>query len=414
MTYDVVAQRARAGAGWCIALLGLAIPISTALDSLILGALLLAALVALPRGFAEWRRSVASVPPLLAGAILFGALIIGCFYSNVPWRAASAAAFKYAELILIPLLLWAAVSKKTRQRALTLFIAAIVLNLIVSYALANDIVGHIPGLRGTSHYPIGFKMSTTHGLMISLAAFACLLLAREVTTTAARAPLIGLAVLCIHNVLFISWGRTAYVVLAVLLAYFIVSTLRGWRSIAVAALVVMGILSAAYFGSASFSERVQEVARDATRWEPGTADKTSTGQRMGYYRTTLQIIGEHPFTGVGTGGFPQAYAEKVRGTEAPATGNPHNEYLMIGAQLGIPGIVLLLLLYGSIWFTAPRLGSRLERDLARGLAVAMAINSLFNSVLMDHTEGMLFAWAVALLYAGYLTDRKATATTQTA
>lgn len=412
MTYVVVAQKARAGAGWCVALLGLAIPISTALDSLIFGVLLLAALVALPCSFAEWRRSIASVPPLLAAALLFGALVIGCFYGNVPWRIASAAALKYTELILIPLLLWAAISKEARQRALGLFIAAIVLNLIVSYALANDIVDRIPGLPGASYYPVGFKMSTTHGLLVSLGAFACLLLAREVTTTAARAPLIGLAVLCTHNVLFISWGRTAYVVLAMLLAYFIVSTLRGWRSIAVAALVVMGIFSAAYLTSASFSERVQEITRDATRWEPGTADKTSTGQRIGYYRTTLQIIGEHPFTGVGTGGFTQAYAEKVRGTDAPATKNPHNEYLMIGAQLGIPGIALLVVLYGSIWFTAPGLGSRLERDLARGLAAAMAVSSLFNSVLMDHTEGMLFAWAVALLYAGYRRGEKAAATTK--
>lgn len=414
MTYGLFAEKARGCAAWCVALLGLAIPVSTALDSLILGVLIIAGVVALPRYFGEWRRSIASIPPLLAAAILFGALLVGCLYSDVSWRVASSSAMKYSELIFIPVLLWAAVSKETRRRALYLFIFAIVLNLLVSYAMANGIVDHVPGLHTAPYYPIGFKMSITHGMLVSLAAFVCLLLAREVRTTAARAPLIGFALLCAHNVLFIVIGRTAYLVLLALLIYFMVSTMRGWRSIVPALLIITGLYSAAYFASANFPERLQEVVRDSMRWQPGAADNTSTGQRIGYYRTTLQIIGEHPLTGVGTGGFTQAYAEKVRGIEAPATKNPHNEYLMIGAQLGIPGVVLLLLLYGSIWRTAPKLGSRLERDLARGIALTMAISSMFNSVLMDHTEGLLFAWAMALLYASYSADKKATAATGTA
>ena len=31
----------------------------------------------------------------------------------------------------------------------------------------------------------------------------------------------------------------------------------------------------------------------------------------------------------------------------------------------------------------------------------MAIGGLFNSILLDHTEGRLFAWLVALVYTTY-------------
>lgn len=413
MNYQGVAVKARESAAWCVALLGLAIPLSTALDGVATGLIVIAWLIALPVCFHQWRRSVAVTPPLLAAALLFGLLFVACFYSGVPWKAAWSSLSKYVDLILMSVMLWAAVSDTIRKRALYLFLAGVVLNLGVSYAAANSFIEWIPGLHTSPHYPVGFKLSVTHGILVSLGAFACLLLAREAKTTAARAPLIGLALLCIHNVLFIVIGRTGYVVLAALLAFFALNTLRSWRSIVLTVVLGIGLFSAAYYGSI-FQERFQHAVSDLTHWRPGSGDETSVGQRIGYYRTTLQIIAEHPLTGVGTGGFAQAYAEKVKGTEAPATTNPHNDYLMIGAQSGIPGLLLLLALYGVIWHTARNFGSRLERDLARGVVLTIAISGLFNAVLLDHTEGALFAWAIALLYAGYTPARNLKATGGTA
>lgn len=407
MTYGAVADKARLAAAWCVALLGLTIPLSTALDGVLSAILLIAWVLALPRDFHEWRKSFASIPPVLAAASLFGLLLIGCFYSGVTWKVAWSSAMKYADLALLGVLLWAAYSGTTRRRALYLFIFAIVLNLIVSYAAANSLIDRLPGMHTQPHYPVGFKLSVTHGILVSFGAFVCLLLAREARTTAVRAPLVGLALLCAHNVLFIVIGRTGYVVLPILLAYCVATALRGWRLKLIALIVIAALLPAAYYGSGNFQERVDEVTRDLTRWKPGAGDETSVGQRIGYYRTTLELIAEHPLTGVGTGGYAPAYAGKVRGTEAPATTHPHNDYLMIGAQVGIPGIALLLLLYGVIWHTAPKLRTRLERDIARGLVLTMVVSGLFNSVLLDHTEGLFFAWVTALLYARYTPDEAA-------
>jgi len=104
---------------------------------------------------------------------------------------------------------------------------------------------------------------------------------------------------------------------------------------------------------------------------------------------------------VGTGGFAAAYAERVRATGARSTVNPHNDYLLIAAQVGLPGLALLIVLYIVTWRSASRLSSSVHRDLARGLVIAFAAGGLFNSLLLDHTEGLLFAWLTAVLYAGY-------------
>jgi len=46
------------------------------------------------------------------------------------------------------------------------------------------------------------------------------------------------------------------------------------------------------------------------------------------------------------------------------------------------------------------LPSALERSLAHGLLLAIMSGCLFNSLLLDHTEGLLYGWLSGLLYAG--------------
>ena len=396
MTAATLAARARQIAGWSAAALGLAIPISTAADGILLGLVLLAAIVGFAASLPAMRSFAVHTPPASAALLLFGLLAIGCLYGIAPRAEALSGLSKYLELALIPMLMWAASDAKVRRRALILFAVAVVLNLYVSYSAAAG----LPGLR-RPHYPIGFKASVTHSLIVAFGAFLFLLWAREARRAAARAAVIALALVCAHNVLFVVIGRTGYVVLGLLLIYYLVTTLRGWRGPVVAALAVISIAGGAYTAADSLRQRVDEIGSDIAQWRPGARDDTSVGQRLEYYRLSLSIVADHPIAGVGTGGFARAYAQKVGGTASRVTENPHNDYLMIAVQTGVPGLVLLLALYAVTWRCAARLDNRLERDLARGLVIVMAVGGLFNSLLMDHTEGLLFAWLIAVLFAGY-------------
>ena len=386
---------ARRVSAWSVAGLGLAIPISTAFDSVLLGFVVVGAVLSGSLAGPSLR-SALRTPPVALALLLFSLLLLGCFWGSTPLKVAFGTVSKYLELGLAAVLLCAAARPATRKAALMCFAAAVLLNLYVSYTAAAG----LPGLRNPE-YPIGFKASVTHSLIISLGAFLFLLWARDTASVKLRVLCIALAALCAHNVLFITIGRTGYVVLALLLTYYVATFFKGWRGMAVAAAVVGLLAPIAYLSSGNLQKRVNEVASDLGQWKPDGRDATSVGQRLEYYRTTLDIITDAPLLGVGTGGFAGAYAQRVRSTDAVKTTNPHNDYLLLTAQVGALGFLLLAALYAAIWRYAAYLESRLHRDLARGLAIAFATGSLFNSFLLDHTEGLLLVWLMAVLYAGY-------------
>ena len=79
--------------------------------------------------------------------------------------------------------------------------------------------------------------------------------------------------------------------------------------------------------------------------------------------------------------------------------------MLIAVQTGIFGLAALLWLLWLQWRLAVQLPTQLERSLAQGLVLMMCIICMLNSALLDHTEGLLYAWLTALLYAGLKSDR---------
>ena len=109
---------------------------------------------------------------------------------------------------------------------------------------------------------------------------------------------------------------------------------------------------------------------------------------------------DHPLTGVGTGGFASAYAKLVEGTSQERTVNPHNEYLLITAQVGLGGFLLLLGMWWTQWCAARTIASPLWRGLAQGLVITMMIGCAVNSMLLDHAEGLFYAWLCGVVFGG--------------
>jgi O-antigen ligase len=247
-------------------------------------------------------------------------------------------------------------------------------------------------------YPIGFKASITHSLIVGFAAYVFALLARDEKNRTLRAGYIALALAAAHNVVFMGWGRTAYLVLAILFLYFFVVTF-GRRGLVLFIALFAALFLTAYLASASFQQRTNDAARQFMAWESGKPSDDSVGERLEYWGNSLQIIREQPLLGSGTGSFPEVYARAVAGRNMLATVNPHNEYLLIAVQIGVIGLASLVYLFYRQWRCAGELATLLYRDLARGLVLTFVVGCLFNSLLLDHTEGLLFAWLSALAFA---------------
>lgn len=392
--------------------IGFAVPISVALDNVLLAIVLLGGLI---NARAVWRFA-AQHPVARAAWLLFGVLFAAMFYGATPLREAWGILGKYADLAFIPvfMLLLHGTARRWGQYA---FFTAMGITLLLSYMVGLHILPaqHWMQAWASPENPAIFHSHITQNNMMAFAVFLALLNLRAAASLRARLGWGAFALLAAINVLFMVQGRTGYVVLSLLLAWFAWSTLRdylrsrgkawGWKQGLGVVLTLAGLAMAAYYASPRLHERVNLVGAEYQAWQPNHGN-TSTGLRLDFYYNTLQIVQQQPLFGVGTGGFPAAFAQQVAGTEVLLTKNPHNEYLMIAVQTGVIGLALLLYLFYTQWRYAPLLPAAFEQDAARGLVLAYGANCMLNSALLDHADGLFFAFMTAALFAGMKREMK--------
>lgn len=377
--------------------LGFTIPISVALDNVLL-VLVLAGWLA---GGAYLSKLLLIKNNLLAlSAVVLAALLLaGTLYGD-RYPGDGALYFgKYSDLLFIPLFLYLFRDGETRRRALLALAASLGAVLVLSFLLKTGVIPKNPLIIGDPAYPVVFKQRLTHNILMAFAAFLFTWLALTAGSARVRWSWALLAVFAVINVTTMVQGATGYLILAglVLLLGF---DRNGWRGLGMAAAGIAVFAVTLMVVPGPFQQRLDAIKEEAREWTGGDPAQTSAGLRLEFYRNTLSIIADHPVLGVGTGGFPKAYADKVRGTGAVETRNPHNELLHIMAQIGIAGLAALLCLFFLQWRLAARLALPLERRLARGLVLTIVTGCMLNSLLLDHTEGLLYAWLTGVLYGG--------------
>jgi len=387
-------ERAKPLTRWVAAAMGASIPVSVASDNVLAGLLLLAWLAAGgPRRTWEGLRASRAAQLALG---LFALLAVGTLYADVTLGERLATLWKYRELVLVAILLPVFADPGARRWGLVAFCATVVLSVLISYLLH---VGWVPGggvFKGNPADPYVFKLRITHNFLAAFGAFVLAVATLRARQRWQKAVLALLALACAVNVLLLVQGRTGYVVLAGLVTYALVARL-GYKGVVAGLALVAALGLAAFYGATGFHDRVVQTLREAQEARTDPAAKTSIGLRLQFYRTSAEIIRERPLLGVGTGGFPAAYAAKVRGTDMEPTQNPHNEYLLLGTQVGLGGPLLFLALLAALLRAYGRLPKgTIEREVGQAMVVAMALGCLFNAFLLDHTEGLVFAWVSAL------------------
>lgn len=81
------------------------------------------------------------------------------------------------------------------------------------------------------------------------------------------------------------------------------------------------------------------------RWQ-SHGSTISNEERLRYVETAARVIVAHPFTGVGLERFGSAYVAARRVIRGPD--DPHNAYLMVAAELGLPALGCYLLFLGIV------------------------------------------------------------------
>lgn len=382
--------------------LGAAIPCSVALDNTLL---LLVLLCWLAGGSYREKWLVLRNNPVA----WFALLLAGFIFAGLAWTDPSATApwktaLKYIDLAFVPLFLYYFRDAKSRHLGLMAFAGMTLLVLMLSFMVKTGHLEYGDLISGAPISPVVFKFRITHNFLMAFGALVFAWFAYTDRGIYTRLIWAALATVAAGNVLFMVEGATGQLVLAAM-GLSLALTLLSRRIRLLALLAAPLIATALLIIPGPIAKRANVFKQELTQWQPGVGQRdSSAGLRMEFFGNTAAVIADNPLSGVGTGGFPVAYADKVKGTSMLATNNPHNEYLMITAQVGLVGLCVLLGLFITQWRVAKKLPSQMETGIARGLVIAMAIGCLFNSFLLDHAEGLFFAWMSGLLFAGYRSD----------
>lgn len=178
--------------------------------------------------------------------------------------------------------------------------------------------------------PLGlFFASTSRRLLLRLAAWA------------------GIGVLAVGFIW--SGSRGGFLALLAVIAYFLLrySTVRrSWR---LSVVVAIGVVVLATAGD-TYWTRISTVLRPREDY-----NLTSEQGRLQIWRRGVGYMIRHPLLGVGAGNFPRA-----EGTISPLVGRhprtrglkwgpPHNSYVQVGAELGVPGLLIFAAFLFSVF-----------------------------------------------------------------
>lgn len=368
----------------------MSLPWSTSLTSILIGMWLVCLLPTIE--LASLRQTL-RLPAAFLPIALLAFVLLGMLWADVPMRERLAGAGPYVKLLVIPLLLWQFSQRDSGEKLLWAFLASSTLLLVLSWLFAAfpAINWRDPGW----FYGIPVKDYISQSGVFTLCFFALAERALASWTESRNRALVLAVLACafLANIIFIASSRTSLVVIVVLFALLgLIHLGRKGILIAIAAVVALSALS--WTTSSYLRWRVGNVITELQTFSP-THD-TSSGARLSFWKNSLSIIRDAPVIGHGTGSIKATFA-KVTGIDAAASGaasNPHNQVLAVAIPLGVIGALLLIALWAS------HLQLFWARDFAAwvGLTVVVQniVSSMFNSHLIDFTQGWLYVWGVGV------------------
>ena len=236
--------------------------------------------------------------------------------------------------------------------------------------------------------------SIANAVMFSLIAASGLMLALD---RPGIARLIGLpiAVLLLAIPVWILPSRTSILIVLIALAAGCVHQWRArWLPLLGVMVVAIALAAAAFSSIPKVQQRFAQGLAEIESAHAGKVSQESWGVRVNMYRHTMQMMLDRPVAGWGIGAWNEQWKARVPPV-LKEFNMPHNDFLWMGAQAGVPGALALLALVLS------GLGGTWKRsDLTGRLAMIALLTVIFtssvNSGMRDAAIGLCLVWIAGL------------------
>jgi O-antigen ligase len=340
--------------------------------------------------------------------ILFSIICIGGLYSTGSPKEVLFQIHKYAKILFILPAITLLQEKKWQQQALIAFSSAMFLTLMLSLITVIWPLSFIPSTtNGPTDNHFIFKDHVAQNLMMSFFAFFLAENALSTTNVKTKVILFSLAALAAIDILFFVAGRTGFLSLAfnaLVLLFFLPS-----KKQKLGGLLLLLILTVLTF---QFSENFRSRTELAIT-EFKSQDKkelTSVGQRVEFFKKSVQLVKEKPILGFGTGSYAREFCRIADSTEWCEAGrfHPHNQFLAFLVQLGVVGLIVYLIFIGAAIKSATD-QPHSTKICALGLVATLIADSITHAPLFLVTEAQFF---ILLFAALLIKNRKNTIDTK--
>ena len=341
---------------------------------------------------------------MLASILFFLLHLVGLFWtSDLLWGFHIVHKMWYF-LLLFPIL-FTIVRKNDIKYYVIAFLAAMIFSQIISYSVWFEFLP--PFQSATVDNPTPFMSHISYNPILAFSIY--LVLHQLFFNTNLTKPIFFIgsffAMVMIFN-MFITGGRAGQVMFFAMLAilsfqYF------GYKKLHIlllSFLLVPGVFFSAYQLSDKFNNRVDEGVSDLMLMS--VSRNTSIGQRFSFAINSWDMIQGNLLFGVGTGDFPMEYKRinelNLRNMPfSPNTGNPHNMYILVLAQLGFIGLASLITIFYYQIKLSFNSQNKFIRDVGITLPLLMLLIMLSDSYLLGHFTTLMYVFFSSFLYKNF-------------
>jgi O-antigen ligase len=335
-------------------------------------------------------------------------LSMGAFYPLVDTETYSSSILNWRKFLLLPIgiiLFYDSHSQKqkTLNTILFLILALTIINLIYK---SNSVFFFN---RDVIRYEIG--TTSSEGMFVS-AALAIVLSSIVSKTKQIKIIEIAAVIFLVAYIALFTTGRSGYLAMLVVLIFMAIkyikvnkfhATLKSWSLIVIVAISAVILL----MSSKTSSDRIDMAIVELQHSEKNANENvvTSIGQRVIFWKNTIEMIPKYFLLGAGTGGFKAAYTEQVAdktGLVGAITQDPHNQYLKILIEQGILGLILFIAMIVRTF-----IDTKLDNEnylLGPAVIFIWILTSCFNAHFTTFMEGT-FIWSWMGLMNRYTSNK---------
>lgn len=386
-------DRARLGriADWLSVAVAVSIPWSTSATSILLVLWLIVLIPTLK--WSDLRSELlTAVGGLPVALFLLGAA--GMLWADVSWHDRWGGLDGFVRLLVIPLLMVQFRRSDGGYSVLAGFLISCIALLIASFVVTVWPNLH-PRPAGNEGVPVksyivqSLEFTMCAAVLLDFAAAKARL--RQWKIAAAFAVL---ALAFLGDIFFVTTGRTALVVIPVLVLLYGFRQ-SGWKGIFAAGAAGCIIAAVVWTASPYVRERVTGIYTESELYEQKN-EPTPSGLRIDFWKQSLRFIASAPLFGHGTGSIVDQF-ERAASRRAGVyfSSNPHNQTFAVGIQLGALGIIVLW----AMWLSHLLLfrGAGTLAWIGSVVVASNIVGSLFNSFIFDFTEGWLYVFGVGVV-----------------